>query len=54
VKITHVYIYAKDSYSFNDNADGGTSQYLGHWNQHGVIIAVKAILAELLSKFTAP
>lgn len=54
VKITHVYIYAKDSYSFNDNADGGTSQYLGHWNQHGVIIAVKAALAELLSKFTAP
>jgi hypothetical protein len=32
-KITHVYVYIKDNYSFN-----GT-QYLGHWNRHGVIIA---------------
>ncbi|WP_200525341.1 DUF6402 family protein [Burkholderia pseudomallei] len=32
-KITHVYVYVKDNYSFNGE------QYLGHWNKHGVIIA---------------
>lgn len=32
-KITHVYVYAKDNYSFNGK------QYLGHWNKYGVIIA---------------
>ncbi|VWD32305.1 hypothetical protein BLA18110_06235 [Burkholderia lata] len=37
-KITHVYIYIKDNYSFN----GG--QYLGHWNKHGVIIAPGSLL----------
>lgn len=37
-KITHIYIYVKDSYSFNGK------QYLGHWNKHGVIIAPGSIL----------
>jgi len=37
-KITHLYIYIKDNYSFN----GG--QYLGHWNKHGVIIAPGSLL----------
>ncbi|WP_174526105.1 DUF6402 family protein [Herbaspirillum rubrisubalbicans] len=32
-KITHVYAYVKDNYSFNGE------QYLGHWNKHGIIIA---------------
>ncbi|QIX19595.1 hypothetical protein FOB32_24235 [Burkholderia multivorans] len=32
-KITHIYAYVKDNYSFNGK------QYLGHWNKHGVIIA---------------
>lgn len=32
-KITHVYAYVKDNYSFNGE------QYLGHWNRHGIIIA---------------
>lgn len=32
-KITHVYVYVKDNYSFNGK------QYLGHWNKHGIIIA---------------
>lgn len=32
-RITHIYAYIKDNYSFNDK------QYLGHWNKHGVIIA---------------
>ncbi|UTV57033.1 DUF6402 family protein [Burkholderia arboris] len=37
-KITHIYVYLKDSYSFNGK------QYLGHWNKHGVIIAPGSIL----------
>lgn len=32
-KITHVYAYVRDNYSFNGE------QYLGHWNRHGIIIA---------------
>ncbi|WP_172441862.1 DUF6402 family protein [Burkholderia sp. IDO3] len=38
-KITHVYAYVKDNYSFNGK------QYLGHWNRHGVIIAPGSLLA---------
>ncbi|WP_175872291.1 DUF6402 family protein [Burkholderia sp. BCC0397] len=37
-KITHIYIYVKDNYSFNGK------QYLGHWNKHGVIIATGSLL----------
>ncbi|WP_392387918.1 DUF6402 family protein [Burkholderia arboris] len=37
-KIPHIYVYLKDSYSFNEK------QYLGHWNKHGVIIAPGSIL----------
>lgn len=34
--VTHIYIYAKDGFTFTDN--GGVSQYLGHWNRRGVAI----------------
>jgi hypothetical protein len=34
VAVTHVWVYAKDSYSFHDS--GASSQYLGHWCKHGV------------------
>ncbi|VWD49867.1 hypothetical protein BLA50215_06055 [Burkholderia lata] len=37
-KITHIYVYIKDNYSFNSR------QYLGHWNKHGVIIAPGSLL----------
>ena len=37
-KITHIYVYVKDNYSFNEK------QYLGHWNKHGVIIATGSLL----------
>lgn len=50
VEITHVYVYAKDTYSFNDDASSSVSQYLGHWNRQGVIITVDAVLAEQVSK----
>lgn len=34
--LTHVYIYIKDNYSFNDD-DPSKSQYLGHWNRTGMV-----------------
>jgi len=34
--ITHVYIYAKDGFTFTD--DSKVSQYLGHWNRRSVAI----------------
>ena len=37
-KITHIYAYVKDNYSFN------SKQYLGHWNKHGVVIAPGSLL----------
>lgn len=38
-KITHIYVYVKDNYSFNGK------QYLGHWNKHGIIFAPGTWLA---------
>lgn len=53
VTITHVYVYLRDYYSFNDDENGG-SQYLGHWNRRGVIIALDAAIAEMISKKLSP
>nr|WKF60004.1 hypothetical protein HUO10_004515 [Paraburkholderia busanensis] len=39
-KITHIYVYAKDNYSFNGQ------QYLGHWNKYGVIIAPGSLFSQ--------
>ena len=50
VEITHIYVYVKDVYSFNDRQGSTVSQYLGHWNRQGVIITVDAALAEQISK----
>ena len=36
VTVTHVYVYAKDNYSFTGEP-GKPSQYLGHWNKTGVV-----------------
>lgn len=35
-KLTHVYLYLKDNYSFNDK-DPSKSQYLGHWNKKDMV-----------------
>lgn len=35
-KLTHIYIYLKDNYSFNDK-DPSKSQYLGHWNKKDMV-----------------
>ncbi len=48
VEITHIWVYAKDSYSFNDKTSA--SQYLGHWNRRGVIVAYDAFAAQEASK----
>lgn len=45
VEITHIFVYVKDIYSFNDKTD--ISQYLGHWNRQGVIIASDAAVADI-------
>ncbi len=47
--ITHIWIYAKDSYSFQD--DGKNSQYLGHWNRNGLVILPVAAGAGRIVKF---
>lgn len=51
VEVTHIWVYAKDSYSFNDKFSA--SQYLGHWNRRGVIVAYDAFAAQQTSSFLA-
>lgn len=48
VEVTHIYAYAKDSYSFADKAGKTSSQYLGHWNRYGVILVPAAVASDLL------
>ena len=48
VQITHVYVYAMDNYSFNDNADSKKSQYLGHWNKNGFIVTWGGFVSALV------
>lgn len=40
-QITHIYVYIKDSYSFNDDSPS-KSQYLGHWNKNGMVLSYVA------------
>ncbi|WP_244146914.1 DUF6402 family protein [Paraburkholderia bryophila] len=47
IKVTHVYVYVKDNYSFNDS--DGNSQYLGHWNKKGVILTKGSLVSELVN-----
>lgn len=46
-EVTHVSLYAKDSYSFND--ESAASQYLGHWNKTGVVMVPSAAAAHFAS-----
>lgn len=50
IEITHVFVYAKDAYSFNQRKNSTVSQYLGHWNQRGVIITLNALMGEQFSR----
>jgi hypothetical protein len=45
--ITHIYVYLKDNYSFNDRGDGN-SQYLGHWNKKDMILSYRAAVSDLI------
>lgn len=45
--ITHIYVYVKDNYSFNDKGDGN-SQYLGHWNKKDMILSYRAAVSDLI------
>jgi len=47
-ELTHVYVYAHDSYSFNDDENTQTSQYLGHWGHGGLVVPISTILADRL------
>ncbi|PMS12625.1 hypothetical protein FNF07_17105 [Trinickia caryophylli] len=42
-QITHIYVYIKDSYSFNDDSHS-KSQYLGHWNKSGMVLSYIAAI----------
>jgi hypothetical protein len=46
VEITHIYAYAKDSYSFADKPGRKSSQYLGHWNKYGVVMVPASVAAD--------
>lgn len=50
-KLTHIFIYLKDSYSFND-PDPSTSQYLGHWNKTDMVPSYKIGASELIENIT--
>lgn len=45
--VTHIYVYLKDNYSFNDKGDGN-SQYLGHWNKRDMILSYRAAVSDLI------
>jgi hypothetical protein len=49
VEVTHIYVYARDSYSFADKPGGTASQYLGHWNRYGMILVPAAIAADTIN-----
>jgi hypothetical protein len=51
VEVTHVYVYARDSYSFADIKDQKASQYLGHWNRTGVILVLEALAADRANRY---
>lgn len=48
VQITHVYVYIKDNYSFNDEKGSRKSQYLGHWNKSGFIVTAGGFISDLV------
>ncbi len=49
-RMTHVYIYLKDNYSFNDR-DPTNSQYLGHWNKKDMILSYTVAANDLLGQY---
>ena len=48
IQITHVYVYLRDNYSFNDEAGSKKSQYLGHWNKSGFVVTGGSFISDLV------
>ncbi|MGV2288021.1 DUF6402 family protein [Trinickia sp. YCB016] len=53
VHITHIYVYAKDNYSFTDGGDG-YSQYLGHWNRYDMLWLAASLAGDYVEKEFGP
>jgi hypothetical protein len=51
VEVTHIYVYARDSYSYADITGRKASQYLGHWNRNGVILILEALVADRANRY---
>jgi hypothetical protein len=51
VEVTHIYVYAQDSYSFGDITRQKASQYLGHWNRNGVILVPAAVASDRANRY---
>jgi hypothetical protein len=51
VEVTHIYVYARDSYSFGDITGQKASQYLGHWNRNGVILVGPAVVSDRANRY---
>lgn len=51
VEVTHIYVYARDSYSFADKPGKKASQYLGHWNRNGVILVPAALASDFAANY---
>jgi hypothetical protein len=52
-EMTHVYVYLKDDFEVNPKDKEVRSQYLGHWNQNGVIISELAFISDRWRKNTS-
>jgi hypothetical protein len=39
VHVTHIYVYIRDVYEFNNDYELNDNQYLGHWNKTGMILS---------------
>lgn len=48
VAITHLFVYVKDNYSFNEGKGSQKSQYLGHWNSTGAIITSGGLVSQVI------
>lgn len=48
VFVTHLYVYVKDNYSFNDDPHSQKTQYLGHWNKNGMIVTTGGKVSDFI------
>lgn len=48
IVVTHLYVYVKDNYSFNDDPHSSKTQYLGHWNKSGMIVTTGGKISDFV------